>query len=524
MSQLVKTDQPANKQRSTINLPRFLGIFALMNIRFSLLFCTVLCAALYWSACQKESFTTDPDDKLAFSADTLRFDTAFTELGSATRILKVYNRHKESIRISKIYLENGENSRFNLNIDGLPGDSQENIEIAPEDSLYIFAEVTINPDEPLSSSPFVINENLVFETNGNTQKVVLEAWGQNAVYLPSRFGAGGVVGYGCNGDEWVWNDPRPYVIYGVLVIDECTVRIPAGTRVYVHGGLAKQVTDTAVYRYNDGFIAFQGSGKLIVEGTKDQPVIFESDRLEPEFDDVPGQWTGIWLQAGTKGHRIEHCIVRNSIIGIRVDSAADLTLRNSQIYNTSSSGLIGIHAAITAENCLFYGNTGYSIQLEYGGNYTFTYCTAASYGVDGEALRMGNALCYDEFCTDFELNKLKARFTNCIIYGSRQDQITLFDRVNDPFQFDYRFENCVVRITRLTEPNAYPDFPDYCNPCLFGKSSDTLFVDPNNNVYRLDTLHSIARNYGIPVPGIEIDLEGKVRSTTMPDPGCFEQE
>lgn len=484
----------------------------------------LLLLPIFFGFCQKEKFTTAPEDKLEFSADTLRFDTVFTELGSATRILKVYNRHKESIRISKIYLANGPASRFNLNVDGLPGDSHEGLEIAPNDSLYIFAEVTINPDEPPGSSPFVLDEDLVFETNGNVQTVVLEAWGQNAVYLPSRFGAGGVVGYGCSGGEWVWDDPRPYVIYGVLVIDECTVRIPAGARIHVHGGLAKQVTDTAIYRYNDGFLAFAGAGKLIVEGTADNPVIFEGDRLEPEFAEESGQWTGIWLQAGTKGHRLEHCIVRNSIIGIRVDSAADLTMRNSQIYNTASSGLIGIHAKIDAENCLFYGNTGFSIQLEYGGEYNFSYCTAASYGVDGEALRMGNALCLDDLCSNYVAYPLKAQFRNCIIFGSRADQITLFDRVNDPALFDYQLKNCIVRVRDLLKTDAYPDFMDHCQPCINTDNQDTIFIDPGKNRYRLDTLHSIANRFAAPIPGIDKDLDGKMRDALTPDAGCFEIE
>lgn len=492
----------------------------LLPLRLPLL----LLLPLFLSFCHKEKFTSDPADKLEFSTDTLRFDTTFTELGSATRILKVYNRHKESIRISKIYLENGAASKFNLNVDGLPGDNHENLEIAPEDSLYVFAEVTINPDQPPSASPFVVAENVVFETNGNTQTVVLEAWGQNAVYLPSRYGAGGVVGLGCDGGEWVWDDPRPYVIYGVLGIDDCTVRIPAGARVYVHGGLAKEVTDTAIYRYNDGFLAFFGTGRLIVEGTLENPVIFESDRLESEFAEEPGQWTGIWLQAGTTGHRIEHCIVRNSIIGIRVDSAADLTLRNSQIYNTASSGLIGVHAKIDAENCLFWGNTGFSIQLEYGGDYNFTYCTAASYGVDGEALRMSNALCLDDFCSNFVSNPLKARFQNCIIMGSRADQVTLFDRLDNPAQFDYSFKNCIVRVQDLLDTNAFPDFFDHCQPCLNADSQDTIFIDPNENLYRLDTLHSIANRYALPVPGVDKDLDGKTRDAATPDAGCYEIE
>ncbi|MBL7824992.1 MAG: right-handed parallel beta-helix repeat-containing protein [Saprospiraceae bacterium] len=483
---------------------------------------SALALTLLFSFCQKEKFTSDPQDKLEFSTDTLRFDTVFTQLGSATRYFKIYNPHKKSIRISSIYLENGANSRFNLNVDGYSGDSFTDLEVAPNDSMYVFAEVTVNPND--QNSPFVLNENLVFETNGNVQKVVLEAWGQNAVYLPSRFGAGGVVGYGCDGGEWVWDDPRPYVIYGILVIDSCTVRMPAGTRVYVHGGLGKVVTDTAVYRYNDGFLAFLGQGKLIVEGTKNNPVIFESDRLESEFDEDPGQWTGIWLQSGSTGHQINHCIIRNSVIGIRIDSAADLTLRNTQIYNTASTGLIGIHAKITAENCLFHTNTGFSVQLEYGGDYQFRYCTAASYGVDGEALRMSNALCLDPGCEAYVSNPLKARFQNCIFFGSRADQITLFDRLDDPGQFDYQFTNCIVRVRDLLKENSYPDFLDHCVPCLNADQQDTIFLDPNKRDFHLDTLHSIANRYAVPLPGIDTDLDGKMRDAVAPDAGCFEIE
>jgi len=476
----------------------------------------------FLSFCQKERFTTDPSDKLEFSTDTLRFDTVFTQLGSATRILKLYNRHKESIRISKIYLERGAASRFNLNVDGIAGDSQTDIEIAPNDSLYVFAEVTVNPND--QSSPFVLNETVVFETNGNVQSVVLEAWGQNAIYLPSRFVAGGAAGFGCGGGEWVWDDPRPYVIYGILVIDSCTVRIPAGARVYVHGGLGRIETDTAVYRYNDGYLAFQNAGRLIVEGTKDNPVIFESDRLESEFNEESGQWVGLWLQKGTSGHRIEHCIIRNSIIGVRVDSAADLTLRNTQIYNTAGSGLIGLHAKIDATNCLFYDNVGLCIQLEWGGDYNFTYCTAVSIGVDGDALGMSNVLCFDQNCIQYSIYPLRARFQNCIFYGSRVDQISLFDRERTGQNFDYQFKNCLVRVRDLLKANAHPKFFDFCNPCRNVDNRDTIFLDTNKDNYHLDTLHSAANKYAVPVPGLDKDLEEKMRDAAMPDAGCYEIE
>lgn len=482
-----------------------------------------LIAAL--SACQKERFTTDPNDRLIFSTDTLRFDTVFTSLGSATRILKVYNpNRRESIRISRIYIENGAQSRFRINVDGLPGPVRTDVEIAPNDSLYIFAEVTINPDEPPSVSPFVIAENLVFESNGNVQKVVLEAWGQNAVYLPSRFGKGGAVLYACNEEEWVWDDPRPYVIYGIVVIDSCTVRIPAGARVHVHGGLARAMQDSMVVRYNDGLLVFQGAGRLLVEGTAERPVIFEGDRLEREFANVPGQWTGIWLRAGTSGHRIEHAILRNSIIGLRVDSAADLTLRNTQIFNTSNSGIIGVRARIRAENCLFHSNGAFAIQLEYGGDYEFAYCTAANFGGRSEALRMGNALCRDPLCADFVAFPLRARFQNCILLGSRPDQITLFNRTGQAADFDYRFEHCLVRVRDLLRPNAWPDFLDHCQPCLNLNNTDSVFLNIPERNFRLDTLFSKANGYARPIPGITTDLEGTPRDPDKPDAGCYERQ
>ena len=146
---------------------------------------------LTFIACRKDNiFTTDSGAKLRFSSDTLRFDTVFTSLGSATRYIKVFNGNNKPIKIAKIGLANKTSATFNLNIDGISGRNFTNVEIPANDSIYVFAEVTINPNAPLSTSPFVIAENLIFETNGNVQNLVLEAWGQNANYLPNRYAGG----------------------------------------------------------------------------------------------------------------------------------------------------------------------------------------------------------------------------------------------------------------------------------------------------------------------------------------------
>ncbi|MEO0778815.1 MAG: hypothetical protein AAF146_19765, partial [Bacteroidota bacterium] len=157
-----------------------------------LLYCctavALLLALLALLACNGEDdLITDSSAQLEFSRDTLTFDTVFTQLGSATRILKVYNPHSQPIRIDRIYVASGSQSKFRFNVDGESSNDVRDIEIRAQDSLYIFGEVTVDPDQDVSISPFVINDALQFETNGNEQTIVLEAWGQNANYFPSRF-------------------------------------------------------------------------------------------------------------------------------------------------------------------------------------------------------------------------------------------------------------------------------------------------------------------------------------------------
>ena len=50
-----------------------------------------LIIGLVISSCRKDDYYTGSDVVLRFSVDTLTFDTVFTEVGSATRVLKVYN-------------------------------------------------------------------------------------------------------------------------------------------------------------------------------------------------------------------------------------------------------------------------------------------------------------------------------------------------------------------------------------------------------------------------------------------------
>lgn len=474
-------------------------------------------------ACRPDDdFITDSGAMLEFSIDTLTFDTVFTELGSATRILKVYNRHAKPILIDEISVATGAGSRFRFNIDGISGNSIKDLKVPAEDSIYIFGEVTVNPDQDISVSPFVINDALLFQSNGNEQSVVLEAWGQNANYFPSRFSSDSISAFGCNGTEVVWDDPKPYVIYGIVFFDECTLVLPAGARVYVHGGLGAVFDENGNrFFYNDGRLVIGANATLRVEGTKDNPVVIQGDRLEEGFEEVRGQWYGIILSPESKGNVIEHAVIKNSVVGVAIDSLAELSLRQTTIYNTTANAIFARHAKVDATNCLFRDNSANSIRLLQGGNYEFTYCTMTTYGTDASALSLSNVRCLDPFCQQFYDNDLSASFYNCIITGSQKDQINLAN-LSDAVAFDYTFDHCIVRLEEVLEPDNYPNFLTDCIGCINNTDREsTLFLDIEEGDYHLDTL-SIAEGMAEPIGTVLIDFDEVDRDITLPDIGCYE--
>lgn len=471
------------------------------------------------SSCRKEEdFLTDPTAKVEFSKDTLRFDTVFTTQGSATRIIKIFNRNDKPVSLSRVYLEKQANSKFNLNVDGIPGKQVQNVEIESQDSIYVFVEVTINPDDPVSVSPFVVEENLLIELNGNTQKIILEAWGQNANYIPNNTNSSGLAITTCDFGNLTWNDPKPYVIFGVLLIDSCTIYIPAGTRIYVHGGIASN----SFGKYSDGLIYVLSNGRLNITGTKEQPVIIQGDRLEKEFADVPGQWSGIRFAPGSKNNSIRFAEIKNSIVGMRADSASQVRIYNTKIYNTSSSGIIAEHCIFVAENCLVYNNGGNAFQSEFGGDLFLRYCTFASYSNNQSAVKLSNTRCLDVLCSNKLIYPLNADIKNCIITGSQSDELSLFDGSGNASEFKLNMKNNIVRVKDLLKADEYPDFlNNICLSCINAKSADRLFKDVNKDLYNLDTL-SIAEQKAVPISTILKDIDNEDRDQNAPDIGCYE--
>ena len=82
------------------------------------------------SSCRDEhGFSVDPNHRLAFSTDTVAFDTLFTQVSSSTYSFLIYNRNKADLRIATARLAGGDVSPYRINMDGLAGSSFSDIAV-----------------------------------------------------------------------------------------------------------------------------------------------------------------------------------------------------------------------------------------------------------------------------------------------------------------------------------------------------------------------------------------------------------
>lgn len=437
------------------------------------------------SSCRDDFDTIPSNGELTFSKDTVYLDTVFTNIGSSTYNLKVYNNSSNDINIPSIGLELGEQSNYRLNVDGIPGKTFQNIEILAKDSLYIFIETTI--DITQEADP-LYTDKILFDNGLNEQDVDLVTLVQDANFLfPSRDSEGiiatipiGVDGNGGNievqgfylDDDTTFTNEKPYVIYGYCAVPEGkTLTIEAGASIHFHA--------------NSGLIVDK-DGSLNIEGELDNQVTLEGDRLEPSFSDIPGQWGAIWLRAGSKDHNINFATIKNASVGIIMDSIGSnsmptLTIKNSQLYNFSNYGILGRETNILGEN-LVVNNAGFSsLACTIGGTYNFTHATFTNYWNNG--LRQFPTVLINNFFTYVSdgseivetRDLVAANFTNCMIFGSNNIEL-IVDKIEGS-QFNYNFKNNLIRFDDFN--NNFEDIPEYNFDDITHYQNNIFNEDPN---------------------------------------------
>ena len=369
------------------------------NMRFPLwMALAVMVIAAVFSSCIEDGFTTSPSDVLAFNRDTVAFDTVITLQGTATKQMVVYNRSNKQINISSIKVAgNATKGHFHLNVDGIRGDEFSNVEIRGNDSIYIFIEAYL--DEMERDEPTLLEDRLLFETNGKTQSVLLSAWGQDVVRVlgdtisrNTRFTAN-----------------KPYLIYDTMyVAPNVTLTLDAGTTLLFH--------DKAAMRC---------AGRMLANGTAEEPITFRGDRLdrivgETSFDIMSGQWGGVIFTPPTMGNVLKHVIMKGSSIGMHCSAYGDtvncaLKLVNCVLTNSASTCLatatcyveaIGTEFSDAAEEVAYFaGGKVKASQCTFANNYLFVVPSFPIVNI------------FNVEYSDGTIGRIKACFDNCILHG-----------------------------------------------------------------------------------------------------------
>ena len=447
-------------------------------IRFFAFFILTICFSVSFVSCKKDKLLTDSSATVSFSQDSILFDTVFTTIGSTTRNIRVRNTNNQKINISSIRLEQGASSSFFLNVDGIPGKEVTDVEILANDSIYIFVQVNVNPTN-VALSPLIIQDKILFDVNGNQQSVKLEAWGQNAHYhLPNKAiqYKGGFLPYSTvspvttattvnwgGGALGQPDDDRPHVVYGWLVVDSLQkLVINSGVKVYFH-----QNAGLWVYRY----------GTLQVNGTLNNEVVFQGDRREADYADMPGQWDRIWINEGHTDNYINYAIIKNNFIGIQASILSNpnqprkLKITNTIIKNCSKWGLYTQYFDIWGANNVIANCKEYCAALTWGGNYTFLHTTFANY-FSQEGGRGGQPCVHIDNYDGSQIIPIDSLyFLNCIIEGSQGNEFEQDIRTN--LGQVCKISNCLLRTSTITNTlittsaNVYNGNPAFNDPAIY---------------------------------------------------------
>lgn len=466
----------------------------MIHTRFTIwLAVAVMALSALFSSCIEDGFTTSSSDKLAFNMDTVAFDTVITLQGTATKQMVVYNRSPKQINISSIKVAGlASKGHFHLNVDGVRGDEFQDVAIRGNDSIFIFIEAYL--DEMEQNEPTLLEDRLEFVTNGNSQSVLLSAWGQDVVRI--------------NGDTISSNTSftaaKPYLIYDTLFVDSAvTLTIDAGATLLFH--------DKAAIRC---------AGTMLANGTAENPITFRGDRLdhivgETSFDIMSGQWGGIIFIPQTKDNVMKHVVMKGSTIGIYcMSNELDTTncflkLVNCVLTNSATTCLVTYGCYVEAFGTEF-SDAAEEVAFFQGGKLKMSQCTFTNnYLFSLPSLPIVQL--YDIKIGSYQ-DRIKADFDNCIFHGlSKELSAGLLDVTNDTILsnnvmnldgFDVFMRYCLFKSPEGTGTANFINCVWEGDPCFLTRRDDQFFD------YRL---------------GNESDAIGKGNRTLCPDEARYDR-
>lgn len=460
-----------------------------MNKKLLTLIALIAGSLLLLNSCEDDDdYSTDGNNHLQYSTDTLAFEPLITTQLTSTRVLKVYNKSGKNLKIDNIELKSSRND-FQINVDGQTGTKFSNLKIKDNDSLYIFVRADINKNN--TDSTILITDSIEFDYNGNKDKVILSALTRDANILTN---------YTVNKDT-TWTNSKPFLIFDSLKIAKgATLKIEEGTEILFHNGATLTV-----------------DGTLNIKGTVAAPVLLGGDRYDHLTSGIPylrlsNQWGGIKFTQNSTNNVLIGTIIRSSTFGIVIDSAATedntyrLTIGNSEIKTSSDGILTSSYANVSVYNSVLANGGPRTLWIK-GGKSLFNQCTIANYSsgnrYNGAVVLKGG-------------EQTQITFNNCIVYGSFTNEIEI-----DNDTKNYTFSHCLIKDEIPTDTSKYNSCYWNMNPDFTIKASDLYYN------YEIDSI-SGARKIGdknllIQYPETSTDLNGnnRLQESELPDAGAY---
>jgi hypothetical protein len=444
-------------------------------------------------SCKKNNLLSKKN--LEFSVDTLVFDTVFTTIGSTTKQFKIYNKESKTVQIDQIELMGGQNSPFRMNVDGNMGTSLSNIRIESKDSLFVFVEVTLDINS--QTLPMIVEDSIRFRTNGKDQYVKLAVWGQDMYFHYSNFQAE-IFDF----NEGIWPNDKPHVIYGAAIVDSAkTLTIQAGTQVHLHK--------------NSVFYVYKST--LNIVGVPGNEVVFQGDRLEQDYQEVAGQYYGIYFREALPS-TIDYAIIKNGTSGVHLysedasNTGYTLTMTNSIIQNQARYGVfIYSGAKVKAENCIISKNGTHALLVLEGGDFNFNHCDLLGYGSSqNPAVGISNYFTNYQTATTNVGSINEGVLYNCVLSGNLSTELAIDTIQLSGVNLNFDFKNCLIKSEIVQTDAFYQSILWNENP---------LFTDPT--IYDFSFSQSSILNGNGFTTSVSTDIFGNARSNP-PDIGAIE--
>lgn len=509
-----------------------------MNI-FRFLFITALLSCIYIMGCDKPRITVEKGP-LYFSEDTLKFDTVFTTLTAPTERLIVRNKSNNNIKVARIWLASGENSEFDMIVDGVRTKDAKDVIIAAKDSMHIFVTMTSQQKDKF------VEEYINVQVGNEVQKVLLRALVWDAYFFQIKHikkpdGSDSLINpYVCVFSlDTTFTNEKPIVIDGPLIVPRGrTLNIDAGTKLYF---TSRKIYQKDEVNNTDGFYLYSMiyvAGTLKINGTHNQKVMMEGARIHTDsiplfnYSEASGQWRGLYFAQESQNSVIEHAEIKNGQIGLMVDSASNnsnpkLTVRYTKMRNMSAYGVVnlgrnggmGAAPAIRMENSLVNECNLYNVVQDKGGWSEYYNCTFANTISSKQPTVSVNNYEADQYGTIIEGPfNVKTRFVNCAVWGGDNHELQL--AIAEGSQNDVQVRYCAVKIDTekygdyiskyfyQTLVNENPQFKDG-NARDYHLTKDSPLIDKGTN----DISEGIDYQY---------DISGDTLRTTPFDIGAYE--